>query len=101
MLIVCRFLYGEQGRYFEPEMIPKLRHSRRGLVSFVNNGSNMLGSQFFITLGLDVFLYLCVYRSSNKHLTQRSNLFIFIFQLVVKVDQILFSSFFSFFICFV
>lgn len=48
------FLYGEQGRYFEPEMIPKLRHTRRGLVSFVNNGSNMLGSQFFVTLADDL-----------------------------------------------
>lgn len=48
------FLYGDQGRFFEPEVIPKLRHSRKGLVSFVNNGSNMLGSQFFITLADDL-----------------------------------------------
>ncbi|EGT32782.1 CBN-SIG-7 protein [Caenorhabditis brenneri] len=44
-------LYGEQGRYFEREDLPKMRHTRMGIVSFVNNGDNMLGSQFFITLG--------------------------------------------------
>uniref|UniRef100_A0A1I7UY06 Peptidyl-prolyl cis-trans isomerase n=1 Tax=Caenorhabditis tropicalis TaxID=1561998 RepID=A0A1I7UY06_9PELO len=44
-------MYGEQGRYFEREDLPKMRHTRMGIVSFVNNGDNMLGSQFFITLG--------------------------------------------------
>ncbi|KAK6728051.1 hypothetical protein RB195_005608 [Necator americanus] len=44
-------LYGEQGRYFEKEDLPKMKHTRLGIVSFVNNGNNMLGSQFFITLG--------------------------------------------------
>uniref|UniRef100_A0A915CFG3 Peptidyl-prolyl cis-trans isomerase n=1 Tax=Parascaris univalens TaxID=6257 RepID=A0A915CFG3_PARUN len=44
-------LYGDQARYFEPEMVPKMRHTRMGLVSMVNNGGGMLGSQFFITLG--------------------------------------------------
>lgn len=43
-------MYGEQGRYFEMEMIPKLKHTRKGLVAMVNNGNNMLGSQFYITL---------------------------------------------------
>ncbi|KAM3722116.1 Peptidyl-prolyl cis-trans isomerase sig-7 [Dirofilaria immitis] len=45
------YLYGDQARYFEPEAVPKLRHTRIGIVSMVNNGSDMLGSQFFITLG--------------------------------------------------
>ncbi|KIH49271.1 peptidyl-prolyl cis-trans isomerase, cyclophilin-type, partial [Ancylostoma duodenale] len=44
-------LYGEQARYFEREDLPKMKHTRLGIVSFVNNGNNMLGSQFFITLG--------------------------------------------------
>ncbi|XGW19207.1 hypothetical protein V3C99_003218, partial [Haemonchus contortus] len=44
-------LYGEQARYFEKEDLPKMKHTRMGVVSFVNNGNNMLGSQFFITLG--------------------------------------------------
>lgn len=36
-------------------MVPKLIHKRAGLVSFANNGDDMHGSQFFITLadGLD------------------------------------------------
>uniref|UniRef100_A0A1I8EM54 Peptidyl-prolyl cis-trans isomerase n=2 Tax=Wuchereria bancrofti TaxID=6293 RepID=A0A1I8EM54_WUCBA len=48
---VFTYLYGDQARYFEPELVPKLRHTRIGIVSMVNNGANMLGSQFFITLG--------------------------------------------------
>lgn len=49
-LLLYSHLYGEQGRFFEMEMIPKLKHTRKGLVSMVNNGNNMLGSQFYITL---------------------------------------------------
>ncbi|VDM97004.1 unnamed protein product [Thelazia callipaeda] len=48
---IFAYLYGDQARYFEPELIPKLRHTRIGIVSMVNNGADMLGSQFFITLG--------------------------------------------------
>uniref|UniRef100_A0A1B6LZ73 Peptidyl-prolyl cis-trans isomerase n=1 Tax=Graphocephala atropunctata TaxID=36148 RepID=A0A1B6LZ73_9HEMI len=44
-------LYGENARYFEAEMMPKLKHHKPGLVSMVNCGNNMLGSQFFVTLG--------------------------------------------------
>lgn len=51
-------LYGDQARYFEPEHVPKLRHTRIGIVSMVNNGAGMLGSQFFITLG-KFFLFQC------------------------------------------
>uniref|UniRef100_A0A1I8AHA7 Peptidyl-prolyl cis-trans isomerase n=1 Tax=Steinernema glaseri TaxID=37863 RepID=A0A1I8AHA7_9BILA len=47
---VFGLLFGEQARYFEPETVPKFRHNRKGLVSMVNNGSGMAGSQFFITL---------------------------------------------------
>ncbi|VDN56498.1 unnamed protein product [Dracunculus medinensis] len=47
---IFKQLYGDQARYFEPEFVPKMRHTRMGLVSMVNNGANMLGSQFFITL---------------------------------------------------
>lgn len=31
-------------------MLPKFKHTRKGLVAMVNNGNNMLGSQFYITL---------------------------------------------------
>uniref|UniRef100_A0A1I7XMR6 Peptidyl-prolyl cis-trans isomerase n=1 Tax=Heterorhabditis bacteriophora TaxID=37862 RepID=A0A1I7XMR6_HETBA len=48
---IFTFVYGDQARFFEKEDLPKMKHTRIGIVSFVNNGSNMLGSQFFITLG--------------------------------------------------
>ncbi|PAV91990.1 hypothetical protein WR25_06108 isoform A [Diploscapter pachys] len=51
---IFRSLYGDQARFFEKEDLPKMRHTRMGIVSFVNNGENMLGSQFFITLGDDL-----------------------------------------------
>ncbi|GFR80562.1 peptidyl-prolyl cis-trans isomerase-like 4 [Elysia marginata] len=43
-------LYGEQARFFDMEVSPRIKHIQRGLVSMVNNGSGMHGSQFFITL---------------------------------------------------
>nr|CAG4645642.1 EOG090X0971 [Lynceus sp. MCZ IZ 141354] len=44
-------MYGEQARFFEAEEMPKLKHLKPGTLSMVNVGNNMLGSQFFITLG--------------------------------------------------
>ncbi|GMT01586.1 hypothetical protein PENTCL1PPCAC_23760 [Pristionchus entomophagus] len=55
---VFGMMYGEQARFFEKEVVPKLRHNRRGLVSFVDGGNGMLGSQFFITLSEDGIDYL-------------------------------------------
>eukprot|EP00794_Sanderia_malayensis_P000555 gene555-1212_t len=46
--------YGEQAMFFEMELKPKIRHKKKGLISFANNGSNMHGSQFFFTLGEDL-----------------------------------------------
>jgi peptidyl-prolyl cis-trans isomerase-like 4 len=54
VFIIYSILYGDQARYFEMELVPKIRHVRRGLISFVNNGSDQLGSQFFITLADDL-----------------------------------------------
>merc|ERR1712227_49377 len=48
--VFCQ-LYGEQAKYFESETIPRIRHTKHGLISMVNCGDNVLGSQFFITLG--------------------------------------------------
>lgn len=45
------FIYGEQGRYMEMETIPRINHTEMGLLSMVNDGNNMIASQFFITLG--------------------------------------------------
>ncbi|KAJ9587996.1 hypothetical protein L9F63_028197, partial [Diploptera punctata] len=45
---------GDHARFFEGEMVPKLKHKKPGLVYMVNCGNNMLGSQFFITLRSDL-----------------------------------------------
>ena len=51
---IFEHLYGEQARFFDCEISPKIYHKKRGLVSMVNNGSNQHGSQFFITLADDL-----------------------------------------------
>jgi peptidyl-prolyl cis-trans isomerase-like 4 len=51
---VFRLLYGDQATYFEMESKPRIKHSKLGQVSMVNNGSNMHGSQFFITLAPNI-----------------------------------------------
>jgi len=38
-------LYGDQATYFEQELKPRIKHTKRGQISMVNNGSNMHGSQ--------------------------------------------------------
>ncbi|XP_057325434.1 peptidyl-prolyl cis-trans isomerase sig-7 [Microplitis mediator] len=48
---VYGMVLGEKARYYEAEQMPKIKHDRVGLLSMVNCGDNMLGSQFFITLG--------------------------------------------------
>ena len=47
-------LYGEQARYFEGEIKPRIKHIKRGTLSMVNNGANMHGSQFFLTLAENI-----------------------------------------------
>ena len=49
-----RKLYGDQAKFFEMELTPRMKHSRAGLVSMVNNGQNLHGSQVNIkTNGCD------------------------------------------------
>lgn len=45
---------GPHKRYFEGETLPKIRHTELGLLSMVSSGGNMIGSQFFFTLGQDL-----------------------------------------------
>ena len=47
---VFGMLYGEQARYFEPEVRPHLRHAKRGTVSLVPAPGGGNASQFLITL---------------------------------------------------
>ncbi|XP_043265291.1 peptidyl-prolyl cis-trans isomerase sig-7 [Colletes gigas] len=47
---VYGIILGEKARYYEAEQMPKIKHDRSGLLSMVNCGNNMLGSQFFVTL---------------------------------------------------
>ncbi|EDV53803.1 peptidyl-prolyl cis-trans isomerase sig-7 [Drosophila erecta] len=42
---------GLQKRFFEAEFIPKINHSSAGMLSLVSAGKNLVGSQFFLTLG--------------------------------------------------
>ena len=46
-------LYGQQARFFEAELKPRIKHSKMGTLSMVNDGNNRHGSQFFITLTED------------------------------------------------
>ncbi|KAG9509150.1 Peptidyl-prolyl cis-trans isomerase-like 4, partial [Fragariocoptes setiger] len=39
---------------FEAESAPRIKHSRKGLISMVNNGKSLHGSQFFITMADDL-----------------------------------------------
>ncbi|BES88187.1 Cyclophilin type peptidyl-prolyl cis-trans isomerase/CLD [Nesidiocoris tenuis] len=47
-------VHGVDKKYYEAEKMPKIKHTKPGLLSMVNCGNNMLGSQFFITLGSDL-----------------------------------------------
>ncbi|XP_035915752.1 peptidyl-prolyl cis-trans isomerase sig-7 [Anopheles stephensi] len=47
-------LEGNHKRYFEGESVPKIKHSEPGLLSMVNAGEHLIGSQFFFTLGADL-----------------------------------------------
>ncbi|KAH8417127.1 hypothetical protein KR222_003962 [Zaprionus bogoriensis] len=42
---------GSHKRFFEAEYIPKIQHSSAGMLSLVSAGKNLMGSQFFFTLG--------------------------------------------------
>ena len=44
----------EETKLFDCEMLPKKKHVEVGTVSMVNNGADLHGSQFLITLGADL-----------------------------------------------
>ena len=47
---IYRRLYGDQAKYFEGDILPKIKHSAPGTISMVSAGNNMFGSEFFVTL---------------------------------------------------
>ncbi|XP_058450870.1 peptidyl-prolyl cis-trans isomerase sig-7 [Malaya genurostris] len=47
-------LEGKHKRYFEGEVVPKIKHTEPGLLSMVCAGEGLIGSQFFFTLGPDI-----------------------------------------------
>lgn len=51
---VFGLVYGSEKKYYEAEKLPKIKHNKPGLLSMVNCGNSMLGSQFFVTLGADL-----------------------------------------------
>ncbi|XP_016961441.1 peptidyl-prolyl cis-trans isomerase sig-7 [Drosophila biarmipes] len=42
---------GTHKRFFEAEYLPRIHHSSPGMLSLVSAGKNLVGSQFFFTLG--------------------------------------------------
>ena len=46
---VCGVLEGEEKRYIQPELVPKIKHTKAGLLSMVGGNSGEHASQFFIT----------------------------------------------------
>ena len=47
---IYRRLYGDQAKYFEGDLLPKIKHLARGSLSMVSVGNNMFGSEFLVTL---------------------------------------------------
>ena len=48
-------------RFYEAETNPRIKHTKKGLISMVNYGNGMLGSQFFFTLGKQkIKFYRCL-----------------------------------------
>jgi len=43
--------YGDQAKYFEDEIFPNVKHSKKGLVAMANTAPGANTSQFYITLG--------------------------------------------------
>lgn len=51
---VWGLIEGTSKRFFEAEVIPKIKHTEPGLLSMVGDANTMIGSQFFFTLGPDL-----------------------------------------------
>ncbi|CAK0747033.1 cytochrome P450 monooxygenase 59 [Coccomyxa viridis] len=47
-------MYGEQARFFDDEIHPTIKHSKKGLLAMAGAGENLNASQFYFTLGPDL-----------------------------------------------
>ncbi|KAK4594614.1 hypothetical protein RGQ29_018336 [Quercus rubra] len=53
-LKLCKFLYGDQARFFNDEIHHDLKHSKTGTVAMASAGENLNASQFYFTLRDDL-----------------------------------------------
>lgn len=57
-------LYGEQAKYFDDEIIPTVKHTKKGTVAMASAGKNMNGSQvcLFVSIfnNMKVLYYSCI-----------------------------------------
>ena len=64
--VFSRFIYGEQAKFFEAEIKPRIKHKKKGTVSMANNGDNLHGSQ------VSCQIWLCIhYQRKNKKIESR------------------------------
>ena len=57
-----RHIYGDQAKYFDLELKPRIKHRTKGTISFVNNGNDMHGSQVsFIYVSIPIRFFLCFF----------------------------------------
>jgi len=49
-----RFRYGEQARYFDDELRPHLKHTKKGTVGMASAGKDANASQFYVTTGDEI-----------------------------------------------
>ncbi|XP_065918341.1 peptidyl-prolyl cis-trans isomerase sig-7-like [Dysidea avara] len=47
-------LEGEEKRFMQPELVPKIKHTKRGLISMAGGTTGVHGSQFYITCSDDL-----------------------------------------------
>ena len=45
LLTTFRILYGEQAKYFQDEILPTMKHTKKGTVAMASAGPNLNGSQ--------------------------------------------------------
>ena len=44
-------MYGPQARFFDDELVPRLKHAKAGQIGMASAGAGLNASQFYVTLG--------------------------------------------------